>query len=144
PAIDDIASGPPGGLRRAAPETAHRIRKVLRHHIVVHGDVLAVEFDLARDAMAHVEVGGGEDVVRRHPRSGDWEAVQREAGGRGHRRAAEATAERVVVVLVTDLRMAVAAVLPLPRAGVAPAGVERVEERDAGRHHAGLTAYARR
>src|SRR5438445_8934052 len=123
-------------------EAARRVREVLRHDVVVRLDLSAVERDRAGNAVALVEVARREDVVVADLRSGDREPVEGEPDDVADARVLNAAAQRVVVVLARDLRMAVATVLDLPRAGVPPARVEGVEQRDAGRHHTHLAAHA--
>jgi len=49
----------PGRLSGFGPETADRIREILSHYIVVHGDFFAVERYFAGYAVAFVQVVRG-------------------------------------------------------------------------------------
>src|ERR1700740_2341407 len=97
-----------GRLYGCPAEATDRVREVLRHDIVVHIDGFAVERDVAFDTMAFVQVGGGQDVSRANLGAGDREAVQSETDDGVDADIVETAAERVVVVLAADLRVATA------------------------------------
>src|SRR2546430_372956 len=132
--------GPTRRLGCGRTEAARRVWEVLRHDVVVRLDLSAIERDRAGDAVALVEVARREDVVVADLRPGDREPVEGEPDEVADAHVLNATAQRVVVVFARDLRMAVATVLDLPRAGVPSARVEGIEQCDAGRHHTHLAA----
>src|SRR5262245_23525600 len=104
-----LARGLARRSRRLGAEATRRVGEVLAHHVVVRLDLLAVERDRAGDAVTLVEIARREDVAVTDLRSGDREPVEREPDDRVDARVLNTAAQRVVVVLARDLRMAVAA-----------------------------------
>lgn len=87
----------------------------------------AIEGNGAGDAVALVQVGGGEDVAGANVGAGYGKAIEGIADDRFNRGVFDAGAERVVVVDAVALWVAVAGVLHFPGAGIATAGVEAIE-----------------
>lgn len=131
-----------GRLDGSTAEAANRVWVVLRHNVVVHRNSFAVDGNLAGEAVANVEIAGGEYIIGADVWAGDWKSVQRVANYRMYADISNAAAESVVVVLAFFFGVAAAAVLHFPGASIAGASIKAVEQRNTGKQYARLAAHA--
>lgn len=93
---------------------------------------LAVEIDLAGEAMTLVEIARGQYVAGCQLWSSDREAVEGEANHGLHAGVFDAAAEGMVVILAGFFGMSTTAVLNFPGTSIAATGIEGIEQGNAG------------